>query len=390
MAFKTLDQINLRGQRVFIRCDLNVPLDAAGRISDDTRIRASLPGIRHALQQRARVMVTSHLGRPAEGALGERDSLRPVAERLAQLLRTPVPLVHDWLDRPIDVAPGSVVVLENCRANPGEKANDARLARRMAAMCDVYVNDAFGTAHRAEATTEALARLAGEACAGPLMAAELQALGRALATPERPMAAIVGGAKVSTKLAILNALAQRVELLVVGGGMANTLLLAAGQPVGKSLCEPSMVDAAREVMATLKARGGRLFLPTDVVVADEVSEGAPPTSSSTSARSPCAAWSTSWTPARPSSGTGRWACSRSRSSRTARACWPRPSPARQRSRSPAAATRWRRSTSSVWPTASTTCPPLAAPSSNSWKARPCLPCAPCKTARTDPFNDWSP
>ena len=276
MAFKTLDQINLRGQRVFMRCDLNVPLDAAGRIADDTRIRASLPGIRHALQQGGRVMVTSHLGRPVEGALQPRDSLRPVAERLAQLLRQPVPLATDWLDHPVDVAPGEIVLLENCRANVGEKANSAALAQRMAALCDVYVNDAFGTAHRAEATTEALARLAGEACAGPLMTSELQALGRAMAAPERPMAAIVGGSKVSTKLAILSALAARVELLVVGGGMANTFLLAAGQPVARSLCELGMVDAARDVMATLKARGARLFLPTDVVVADSVSEQALP------------------------------------------------------------------------------------------------------------------
>ena len=276
MAFKTLDQINLRGQRVFIRCDLNVPLGASGRIADDTRIRASLPGIRQAMQQGGRVMVTSHLGRPKEGALQAHDSLRPVAERLGQLLGTPVPLVVDWLDRPFDVAPGEVVMLENCRAHVGEKANAPELAHRMAKLCDVYVNDAFGTAHRAEATTEALARLAREACAGPLMAAELQALGRALAAPERPMAAIVGGSKVSTKLAILNALAQRVELLVVGGGMANTFLLAADQPVGKSLCEPGMVEAAREVVATLKARGAQLFLPTDVVVADEISETALP------------------------------------------------------------------------------------------------------------------
>ncbi|HEY1130707.1 MAG TPA: phosphoglycerate kinase [Roseateles sp.] len=276
MAFKTLDQINLRGQRVFIRCDLNVPLDAAGRIADDTRIRASLEGIRHAMQQGARVMVTSHLGRPSEGALEARDSLRPVARRLSELLGVPVPLVEDWLETPFDVPPGSVVMLENCRAHAGEKGNSPELAHRMAALCDVYVNDAFGTAHRAEATTEALARLAREACAGPLMASELLALGRALAAPERPMAAIVGGSKVSTKLAILNALAQRVELLVVGGGMANTFLLASGQPIGKSLCEPTMVDAAREVMATLKARGAHLFLPTDVVVADEVSETALP------------------------------------------------------------------------------------------------------------------
>lgn len=276
MAFKTLDQINLRGQRVFIRCDLNVPLDAAGRVADDTRIRASLEGIRHAMQQGGRVMVTSHLGRPSEGALQAGDSLRPVAQRLSHLLGVPVPLVDGWLDKPFEVQPGGVVMLENCRAHVGEKANSTELAQRMAALCDVYVNDAFGTAHRAEATTEALARMAREACAGPLMASELQALGRALAAPKPPMAAIVGGSKVSTKLAILDALAQRVELLVVGGGMANTFLLATGQPVGNSLCEPTMVDAALEVMATLKARGARLFLPTDVVVADEVSETALP------------------------------------------------------------------------------------------------------------------
>jgi len=276
MRFKTLDQINLHGQRVFIRCDLNVPLDAAGRITDDTRIRASLPGIRQAMQQGGRVMVTSHLGRPAEGRLEIRDSLQPVAQRLAQLLEAPVPLIGDWLQQPFDVPAGSVVMLENCRAHVGEKANAPELARRMAELCDVYVNDAFGTAHRAEATTEALARLAREACAGPLMASELQALGRALAAPEQPLAAIVGGSKVSTKLAILNALAQRVDLLVVGGGMANTFLLAASHPVGKSLCEPTMVDAAREVIVTLKARGGRIFLPTDVVVADAVSEAALP------------------------------------------------------------------------------------------------------------------
>jgi phosphoglycerate kinase len=277
MAFKTLDQISLRGQRVFIRCDLNVPLDAAGRISDDTRIRASLDGIRHAAQQGGRVMVTSHLGRPTEGALEPRDSLAPIARRLGELLGKPVPLITDWLDRPFDVRPGEVVMLENCRANVGEKANSEPLAQRMAALCDVYVNDAFGTAHRSEATTEALARLAREACAGPLMASELQALGRALAKPERPMAAIVGGSKVSTKLSILNALAGQVELLVVGGGMANTFLLAAGLPVGKSLCEPGLVGAAREVVNTLKARGARLFLPVDVVTATELSEAALPT-----------------------------------------------------------------------------------------------------------------
>lgn len=274
MSFNTLDQIDLRGRRVFIRCDLNVPLDASGRISDDTRIRASLGGIRHALSQGARVMVTSHLGRPKEGRLAPGESLAPVAERLGELLGAPVALVSDWLDRPFDVAPGRVALLENCRANVGEKANAEALARRMAALCDVYVNDAFGTAHRAEATTEALARLAPIACAGPLMASELNALGRALANPARPLAAIVGGAKVSTKLSILESLSAQVEWLVVGGGMANTFLLAAGHPVGRSLCEPEMVDTARAVAAALAARGAQLFMPTDVVTATEFSPNA--------------------------------------------------------------------------------------------------------------------
>lgn len=274
MSFNTLDQVDLRGQRVFIRCDLNVPLDASGRISDDTRIRASLGGIRHALSQGARVMVTSHLGRPKEGRLAPGESLAPVAKRLGELLGAPVALVSDWLDRPFDIAPGQVALLENCRANVGEKANAEALARRMAALCDVYVNDAFGTAHRAEATTEALARLAPMACAGPLMASELNALGRALANPARPLAAIVGGAKVSTKLSILESLAAQVEWLVVGGGMANTFLLAAGHPVGRSLCEPEMVDTARAVAAALAARGARLFMPTDVVTATEFSPAA--------------------------------------------------------------------------------------------------------------------
>ncbi|EWS56923.1 MULTISPECIES: phosphoglycerate kinase [unclassified Methylibium] len=276
MAFMTLDQINLRGQRVFIRCDFNVPLDAAGRITDDTRIRASIPGIRHALTQGARVMLASHLGRPGEGALTPADSLAPVARRVGELLDREVPLIGDWLARPFDVTPGQAVMLENCRANVGEKANSRELALRMAELCDVYVNDAFGTAHRAEATTEALARVAPVACAGPLMASELNALGRALARPARPLAAIVGGSKVSTKLSVLKSLADQVELLVVGGGMANTFLLAAGQKVGKSLCEPDMVETAAQVASTLAARGAELFMPIDVVTATEFSEHAIP------------------------------------------------------------------------------------------------------------------
>jgi phosphoglycerate kinase len=276
MQFNTLDDINLRGQRVFIRCDLNVPLDASGEVSDDTRIRASLEGIRHAMGQRARVMVTSHLGRPTEGALAPSDSLRPVAVRMSELLECPVPLIDDWLGHPFDVNSGEVVLLENCRANLGEKANSEVLAQRMAALCDVYVNDAFGTAHRAEATTEALARRAPVVCAGPLMASELRALTRALAEPKRPLAAIVGGSKVSTKLAVLKSLAEKVELLVVGGGMANTFLAASGHAIGRSLCEPELMDTAREVMATLERRGAALFLPEEVVTATELSAQALP------------------------------------------------------------------------------------------------------------------
>ncbi|MEJ8815663.1 phosphoglycerate kinase [Variovorax ureilyticus] len=273
-TFKTMQQVALRDRRVFIRCDLNVPMDAAGQITDDSRIRASLGAIRYALQQGASVMIASHLGRPVEGSLTHKDSLAPVAARLGELLGMHVPLVVDWLHGGFDQRPGGVVLLENCRAHVGEKANSHALAAQMAKHFDVYVNDAFGTAHRAEATTEALARLAGEACAGPLMAAEMAALGRALATPERPMAAIVGGAKVSTKLSVLKALSSWVELLVVGGGMANTFLLAAGHPVGRSLCEPGMVEQAREVVIALRARGARLFMPSDVVTATELSEDA--------------------------------------------------------------------------------------------------------------------
>jgi len=254
-----MSEVDLRGKRVFIRSDLNVPLED-GRISDDTRIRASIPAIRHALEQGAAVMVTSHLGRPTEGELRPEDSLAPVAERLGALLKTKVPLIRDWVDG-VEVKPGKVVVLENCRVNKGEKKDDETLARKIAALCDVYVNDAFGTAHRAEATTHGVARFAKVACAGPLMEAELDALEKALANPKRPFVAIVGGSKVSTKLSVLGELAKKVDSLIVGGGIANTFLLAAGKPIGRSLAEPDLAGEAKRIMKKTKVP-----LPSDVVV----------------------------------------------------------------------------------------------------------------------------
>ena len=263
----------LRGKRVFIRADLNVPLDDAGHITEDTRIRASVPAIRQALDAGAAVMVTSHLGRPTEGQFTPADSLAPVARRLAELLGREVPLVANWVDG-VQVAPGQVVLLENCRVNVGEKKNDDGLSQRMAALCDVYCNDAFGTAHRAEATTHGMARYAPRVCAGPLLAAELEALGRALQAPARPMVAIVGGAKVSTKLSILRALAEKVDQLIVGGGIANTFLLAEGLPIGKSLAEPGQVDEARAILDMMRQRGADVPVPTDVVCAKAFSADA--------------------------------------------------------------------------------------------------------------------
>ena len=256
--------LDLAGKRVFIRADLNVPQDGSGAITDDTRVRASVPGIRLALEKGAAVMVTSHLGRPKEGQFSEADSLAPVARRLSELLGRDVPLARDWLGG-VDVKPGHVVLLENCRFNQGEKADDDGLARKMAALCDVYVNDAFGTAHRAEATTHGMARRAGVACAGPLLAAELEALGRALSRPKRPLAAIVAGAKVSTKLTILRTLSARVDQLIVGGGIANTFMLAAGLPIGKSLAEPSLAIEAKDIMTMMAMRGASVPMVDDVV-----------------------------------------------------------------------------------------------------------------------------
>ena len=263
-------QGKVQGRRVFIRADLNVPQDNQGRITEDTRIRASLPCVREALAAGAAVMVTSHLGRPTEGNLRPEDSLQPVADRLSELLGQPVPLVRDWVQG-VNVAPGQVVLLENCRVNPGEKKNQEALARQMAGLCDIFVNDAFGTAHRAEATTYGIAQFAPIACAGPLLAAEIDAITRALAAPRRPLVAIVAGSKVSTKLTILQSLADKVDQLIVGGGIANTFLLAAGLPIGKSLAEPDLVDQARNVIQAMKARGAEVPIPTDVVVAKEFS-----------------------------------------------------------------------------------------------------------------------
>ncbi len=271
MQVKKLTELDVRGKKVFIRADLNVPQDDAGNITEDTRIRASLPSIQYCLDNGAAVMVTSHLGRPTEGTVGPDDTLAPVAVRLGQLLHRPVRLVADWVEGGFELKPGEVVLLENCRCNKGEKKDNEELAKKMAALCDVYVNDAFGTAHRAEATTHGIARFAPVACAGILMGAEIDALGKALQSPQRPLVAIVGGSKVSSKLTILKSLADKVDQLIVGGGIANTFLLASGKRIGESLAEPELVKEAQAIMDMMKARGAEVPLPVDVVVADEVS-----------------------------------------------------------------------------------------------------------------------
>ena len=265
-----VEQNKLQGKRVFIRADMNVPQDDAGHITEDTRIRASVPAIQAALKAGAAVMVTSHLGRPTEGELKTEDTLAPVAQRLSELLGKPVALKQNWVDG-VSVAPGEVVMLENCRVNIGEKKNSDELAKKMAVLCDVYVNDAFGTAHRAEATTHGIAKFAPIACAGPLLAAELDALGKALGQPAKPLAAIVAGSKVSTKLTILKSLASKVDRLIVGGGIANTFMLAAGLPIGKSLAEPDLVGEAKAIIDIMAARGATVPIPTDVVCATEFS-----------------------------------------------------------------------------------------------------------------------
>ncbi len=277
MNFKRLEQVDVRGKRVFLRADLNVPQDGAGAITDDTRIRASVPGIRDALARGGAVMVTSHLGRPSEGMFSAADSLAPVAARLGALLGRDVPLIRDWVGGGAwhaALTAGDVVLLENCRFNVGEKKNDDALARKMATLCDVYVNDAFGTAHRAEATTHGIARYAPVTCAGPLLASELDALGKALAHPARPLVAIVGGAKVSTKLSVLMHLASVVDTLIVGGGIANTFILAAGGHIGRSLAEPDLVGQAKAILDRFP---GKVPVPIDAVVASEFSATATPT-----------------------------------------------------------------------------------------------------------------
>ncbi|MCW5654913.1 phosphoglycerate kinase, partial [Hydrogenophaga sp.] len=260
-------QGRVKGQRVFIRADLNVPQDEAGRITEDTRIRASIPAIRLALDAGAAVMVTSHLGRPSEGAFKPEDSLAPVAARLGELMDRPVRLVSNWIEGDFSVAPGEVVLLENCRLNVGEKKNSPELAKKLGALCDIFVHDAFGTAHRAEGTTYGIAETAPIACAGPLLAAEMDAIAKALANPRRPLVAIVAGSKVSTKLTILQSLAKNVDQLIVGGGIANTFMLAEGLPIGKSLAEAELVSEARAVIDAMAARGAQVPIPTDVVTA---------------------------------------------------------------------------------------------------------------------------
>jgi phosphoglycerate kinase len=265
-----IDKGALQGKRVFIRADLNVPQDDAGNITEDTRVRASVPAIRAALDAGAAVMVTSHLGRPTEGAFKPEDSLAPVAARLSELLGQPVELKQNWVDG-VDVAPGQVVLLENCRVNKGEKKNDDALAQKMAKLCDIYVNDAFGTAHRAEATTHGIAKFAPVVAAGPLLAAELDALGKALGAPQRPLLAIVAGSKVSSKLTILQSLADKVDNLIVGGGIANTFMKAVGLNIGKSLAEADLVQEAKAIIDKMAARGASVPIPVDVVCAKEFS-----------------------------------------------------------------------------------------------------------------------
>lgn len=264
----------LKGKRVLIRSDLNVPMDDEGRITNETRLVASLPAVRTALEAGAAVMVMSHLGRPTEGELAAKDSLAPVARRMGELLGREIPLVADYLDG-VDVAAGDVVMLENCRANKGEKKCDEALSKRYAALCDVYVNDAFGTAHRAQASTVGVARFAPVVAAGPLMAAEIEALTKGLSQPEQPLVAIVGGSKVSTKLTILSNLARKVDQLIVGGGILNTFLLAAGKKIGKSLAEPELLEECRAVLSVLEEKGAELPMPVDVVVAKAFAADAP-------------------------------------------------------------------------------------------------------------------
>lgn len=278
MVVKTLAQLVedgcLAGKRVMIRSDLNAPHDEAGNITNETRLVASVPAIRMALDAGAAVMVVSHRGRPTEGVVTEADSLAAIARRMGELLERPMPLIENWVDGGFEVKPGEVVMLQNCRCNVGEKKCDEMLSKKYAALCDVFVHDAFGTAHRAQASTVGVARYAPVVCAGPLMAAEIDALTRAVENAKHPLAAIVGGSKVSTKLTILSNLAEKVDQLIVGGGILNTFLLAAGKPIGKSLAEPELVDECRRVLAILEKKGATLPMPVDVVVAKAFAEDA--------------------------------------------------------------------------------------------------------------------
>lgn len=278
MKVKTLEQLaangELAGKRVMIRSDLNAPHDEAGNITNETRLVASVPAIRMALDAGAAVMVVSHRGRPTEGVVTEADSLVAIALRMGELLERPMPLIENWVDGGFEVKPGEVVMLQNCRCNVGEKKCDEMLSKKYAALCDVFVHDAFGTAHRAQASTVGVARYAPVVCAGPLMAAEIDALTRAVENAKHPLAAIVGGSKVSTKLTILSNLAEKVDQLIVGGGILNTFLLAAGKPIGKSLAEPELVDECRRVLAILEKKGATLPMPVDVVVAKAFAEDA--------------------------------------------------------------------------------------------------------------------
>lgn len=262
-----------KGKRVFIRADLNVPLNDAGEITEDTRIRASLPAIQMALDAGAAVMITSHLGRPEPGTVGPKDTLQPVAKRMSELLGKEVKLLQNWVSG-VDIRPGEVVLLENCRCNVGEKKNDAALSKQMALLADIYVNDAFGTAHRAEATTYGIAQYVPVACAGPLLWAEVENISKVISNPKQPLVAIVAGSKVSTKLTVLNNLADKVDGLIVGGGIANTFMLANGLPIGKSLAEPSLVEESKTIMQKMSARGAQVPIPVDVVVASEFSADA--------------------------------------------------------------------------------------------------------------------
>ncbi|KRG45014.1 phosphoglycerate kinase [Stenotrophomonas pictorum JCM 9942] len=276
MSIVRMTDLDLSGKRVLIRQDLNVPIDGDGKITSEQRITASLPTLKLALEKGAAVLVTSHLGRPKEGVWSAADSLAPVARRLSELLGVDVPLVKDWVDG-VDVAPGQIVLLENCRMNVGEKADDEALSKKYAALCDVFVMDAFGTAHRAQASTHGVIRFAPVAAGGPLLMAELDALDKALANPARPLLAIVAGSKVSTKLELLSSLVGKVDQLIVGGGIANTFIAAEGHGVGKSLVENDLLDTARKIDADAKARGAEIPLPTDVVVAPAFAADAPAT-----------------------------------------------------------------------------------------------------------------